>query len=61
MVDLFVVVALEARRMDKIKEAIMSAEDPEEMLYYCTDVCRTLVENQQFRHTVSGDRKLLWV
>ena len=38
--------------MDKIEEAIMSSENPEEMLDYCLDVCRTLVTNRDFRHKV---------
>jgi len=45
-------IALESRRMDKIEEAIMSSENPEEMLDYCLDVCRTLVTNRDFRHKV---------
>ena len=35
----------------------MTAQDPEEMLDYCTEVCRSVVTHREFRHNVSVYKK----
>lgn len=39
--------------MDKIKEAILSSNDPQAMLEYCTNTCLILVSIRDYRHQVS--------
>jgi 26S proteasome regulatory subunit N2 len=45
-------VALESRRLDKIREAIDSSGSVPEMLTYGFEVCKSLVTSRDFRHTV---------
>jgi hypothetical protein len=51
---IFTFLAIEARRMDKIKEAILSSNDPQAMLEYCTNTCLLLVSIRDYRHQVSS-------
>jgi 26S proteasome regulatory subunit N2 len=45
-------IALEARRMDILREAVKRAPAQREMINYCKDVCMTLIQSREFRNQV---------
>lgn len=45
-------IALEARRLDKLEEAIKKSSDPVALLTYSLNVCQTLVISREFRQQV---------
>ncbi|XP_006819466.1 26S proteasome non-ATPase regulatory subunit 1-like, partial [Saccoglossus kowalevskii] len=45
-------IALETRRIDIFKDAIMKSDDVSGMLTYSVKVCMSLIQNRQFRNTV---------
>ncbi|XP_077988315.1 26S proteasome non-ATPase regulatory subunit 1-like [Glandiceps talaboti] len=45
-------IALETRRIDVFKDAIMQSDDVAVMLAYSIKVCMSLIQNRQFRNTV---------
>lgn len=42
-------VALEARRLDQVKESLLRSPDVSASLAYCFDVCKNIVSNRDFR------------
>jgi len=45
-------IAIEARRMDKIKEAILGSSDSQAMLEYCMNTCLLHVSVRDYRHQI---------
>lgn len=45
-------IALEARRLDKVRQSILSSENPPKMLSYCLDVAMNLIQSRDFRQKV---------
>jgi 26S proteasome regulatory subunit N2 len=46
-------IAIESRRLDKIKESIIKSGETSAMLDYCFDNAMNLVAQRDFRHSVS--------
>ena len=46
-------IALEARRVDVLQEAVKRAADKKQILEYCLEVCMSVIQSREFRNTVS--------
>lgn len=53
-------IALEARRLDKLEEAIKKSSDPVALLTYSLNVCQTLVISRDFRQQVRSLTKSMY-